>query len=183
MTDERRRDQSKFDRGAAGPNGMPSPAAPPPPAVPTRPMPSGPVWTGSQSAELTQSAPPAPAEVDDESEYDDDAAEESLTFVERLRRLPPAPVLLTVGSIGSLVFLLLALTSHTTPVAVLLSAAVVTGLIFGVDAVIASVITWRASQGGEVGRAFLAAVVGGVASLVSLGAFAVTLVMLLVLNS
>jgi hypothetical protein len=124
---------------------------------------------------------PARAEPDDELEYDED--EEPLTFVERLRSLPPAPVILTLGSIGSLVFLLLAVTSHTTPVAVLLSAAVVTGLIFGVDAVIASVITWRASQSGEVGRAFLAAVVGGVASVVSLGSFAGTLVMVLVLNS
>ncbi len=120
----------------------------------------------------------APYELEQVEEED-----EPQTFVERLRRLPPAPVILTLGSLGSLAFLLLAVTSHTTPLAVLLSAAVVTGMIFGLDAVIASVVTWRASQAGEVGRAFLAAAAGGLASLVSFGAFAGTLIMILVLNS
>ena len=120
-------------------------------------------------------------EADEES--DDEEDEMSLTLVERLRRLSPALVILTVGSIGSLVFLLRAVTSHTTPVAVLMSAAVVTGLVFGADAIFASVVTWRASQNGDSRRALLAAVVGGVSSLICLGAFAGMLVMILVLNS
>ena len=127
------------------------------------------------------SGQPEESKVGDREDYEADVA--PATLIERLRRLPPAPILLTLGSIGSLVFLLLAVTSHTTPIAVLLSAAVVTGLIFGVDAIIASVVTWRSSQSGEVGLALLAAIVGGVASLVSLGALAGTLVLILVLSS
>jgi len=167
MSEDRRQGQSKFDRPAAA-SGLTRPPAPPasvapapPAAAPTRPV--------------------ADAEPYDDSEYEED--EMPPTLVERLRRLSPAPVILTLGSIGSVVFLFFAVTSHTTPVAVLLSAAVVTGLIFGADAVIASVVTWRASQSGETGLAFLASIVGGVASLVCFGAFAGTLVLILVLNS
>ena len=104
------------------------------------------------------------------------------TFVEWLRALPPAPIILTIGSLGSLLFLLRAVTSHTTPVAVLMSAGVVTGLIFGVDAVIASVATWRFSQDEDSGRALLMALAGGMAYLVSFTAFAGVVVMILVLN-
>ncbi len=105
------------------------------------------------------------------------------TMMQRVRRLQPAPVVLTVASLGSLVFLVKALTSHTTPLGVLLSAAVVTGLVFGADALVASRATWRASQDGETGTAFLLAFIGGISSLISLGALAGTLVMVLVLNS
>jgi hypothetical protein len=123
------------------------------------------------------------AEAEDDEDDEDDAEDMPLTLADRLRRLQPAPVLLTAGSIGSLVFLLRAVTSHTTPVAVLLSAAVVTGLIFAVDAVISSRGTWRASQNGETREAFVLALVGGVSTLVSFAAFAGMLVMILVLNS
>lgn len=115
-----------------------------------------------------------------DAESDDDR---SPTLVERLRGLSPALVILTLGSLGSLLFMIFAVTSHTTPVPVLMSAGVVVGLIFGVDAVISTVATWRASQDGETGRAFLLAFVGGVACLLSFGAFAGVMVMLLVLNS
>jgi hypothetical protein len=64
-----------------------------------------------------------------------------------------------------------------------MSAAVVTGLIFGADAIVASRATWRASQEGETGLSFLLAFIGGVSSLISLGALAGTLVLVLVLNS
>ncbi|MGD0123003.1 MAG: hypothetical protein ABSC46_10640 [Candidatus Limnocylindrales bacterium] len=164
----------------------PAPVAAPAPAV--TPAPAKPVFQAVRAPAPSAATPATPmtdaeadAEADDGSDYEED--EMPPTFVERLRRLSPAPVLLTIGSIGSLVFLFLSVTSHTTPVAVLLSAAVVTGLIFGADAVIASVVTWRASQSGETGMAFLGAVVGGVASLVCFGAFAGTLVLILVLNS
>jgi hypothetical protein len=92
-------------------------------------------------------------------------------------------VLLTIGSLGSLFFLLRAVTSHTTPVAVLLSAGVVTGLIFGVDSAIASIATYRATQIGATGRAVVLAMVGGIAAVVCAAALAGVLVMILVLNS
>jgi hypothetical protein len=120
--------------------------------------------------------PVAPAAGADYEDY-------SPTLVERLRGLSPALVILTLGSLGCFLFMILAVTSHTTPVAVLMSAGVVTGLIFGVDAVISTVATWRATQDGETGRAFLLAVVGGVACMLSFGAFAGVAVLLLVLNS
>jgi hypothetical protein len=126
-------------------------------------------------------APATTPDADTDEEFDEDDV--PLTLVERLRRLPPAPVILTVGSIGSLLFLARAVTSHTTPVAVLMSSAVVTGLAFGLDAVIASIATWRSGQDGESGRALLLAVVGGVSALICAGAIAGTLVMILVLNS
>jgi hypothetical protein len=124
---------------------------------------------------------PEPAATDLESDSDDEGPPP--TLADRLRRLSPAPVLLTLGSIGSLVFLGLAMTSHTTPVAVLMSAGVVVGLIFGANAVIASIGTWRATQDGESGRALLLAAVGGISAVISAGALAALLVMVLLLNS
>lgn len=126
--------------------------------------------------------PDAEDAFDDDSDLDDED-EHRLTFAERLRRLPPALVILTAVSVGSLIFLLLALTSHTTPVPVLMSAGVVTGLSFGADAVISSVATWKAANDGESGQAVLLAVVGGISYIVSFGAFAVLVVMVMVLNS
>jgi hypothetical protein len=123
-------------------------------------------------------------DIDDADHVDGEEAEDlPLTFAERLRRVPPAPVILTAGSLGSLLFLARAVTSHTTPVPVLMSAAVVAGMIFGLDAVVASVATWRAGRNGESGWALVLALIGGVATLISAGAFAGMLVMILVLNS
>ena len=127
---------------------------------------------------------------DDDSDYDD-AAEDSaddepdipLTFADRLRRLSPALVILSILSIGSLVFLAFAMTSHTTPVPVLLSSAVVTGLAFAVDAVVASFMTWHAGQNGEGGKALLLALIGGTSAVIAAGAFAGTLVLALLLSS
>ena len=163
---------------------IPASAAAPPWAVPGAPAaapPAGRPAIAAAQAEQRGQANPADLEADEDTE--DDGDEMSLTAAQRLRRLSPALVILTAGSIASLVFLLRAVTGHTTPVAVLMSAAVVTGLVFGADAISASVVTWRASQTGDSRRALMAAIVGGVSSLVSLGAFAVMLVMILVLNS
>jgi hypothetical protein len=151
-------------------------AAPLPPTPAMSPVPAA-------SSVPATPAPTVDTDADADTDEDLDEADVPLTLTERLRRLPPAPVILTAGSIGSLLFLAKAMTSHTTPVAVLMSSAVVTALIFGVDAVIASIATWRSGQDGESGRALLLAVVGGVAALVSAGAFAGTLVMILVLLS
>jgi hypothetical protein len=104
------------------------------------------------------------------------------TLVEQIRRLQPAPVILTICSVGAFLFLARAMTSHTTPVPVLMSAGVVTSLVFGIDAGVASVGTWRASQDGRTGRGLLLATLGGFAALISAGAFSGVLVMVLVLN-
>lgn len=135
----------------------------------------------AQAARLSQPVSVAGAEVDEDSELEED--EMAPTMIQRMRRLRPAPIILTVGSLGALFFLAVAVTSHTTPLGVLMSAAVVTGLAFGADAIVASRATWRASQEGETGLALLLAFIGGISSLISLGAFAGTLVLILVLNS
>jgi hypothetical protein len=123
---------------------------------------------------------------DDEAVLDgavaDDEAKIPLTFADRLRRLSPALVILSILSIGSLAFLAFALTSHTTPVPVLLSSAVVTGLAFAVDATVASFMTWRAGQNGEGGKALLLALIGGMSAVVAAGAFAGTLILALLLK-
>ena len=197
MSDDSREVQSKFDRPAAStslPRAAPvAPAAPPPvaPAAPPPPAlaPAAPPPPAAQVAPASPFRPPSglvsfpPPPLADEADADFDEDDLELTFVDRLRRLSPAFVILTVGAIGSLLFLLRAVTSHTTPVAVLLSAGVVTGLIFGVIAVASSVGTWRASQDGRAGRALVLALLGGFAYLVAFGALAGVLVMILVLNS
>ena len=153
---------------AAGPPAPPAPPAVPPPAyVPAEPA------LGD--------------DIDDDSDYDEDSADHEpdvpLTFADRLRRLSPALVILSILSIGSLVFLAFAMTSHTTPVPVLLSSAVVTGLAFAVDAVVASFMTWHAGQNGEGGKALLLALIGGTSAVIAAGAFAGTLVLALLLSS
>ncbi|HEX7496943.1 MAG TPA: hypothetical protein VF344_00555 [Candidatus Limnocylindrales bacterium] len=129
-------------------------------------------------------------DIDDDSDYDNDAEDSAddepdvpLTFADRLRRLSPALVILSILSIGSLVFLAFAMTSHTTPVPVLLSSAVVTGLAFAVDAVVASFMTWHAGQNGEGGKALVLALIGGTSAVIAAGAFAGTLVLALLLSS
>ena len=152
------------------------PAAPPVPA-PTVPAPTVPAANQDDAAEDS---------VDDEAVLDgavaDDEAKIPLTFADRLRRLSPALVILSILSIGSLAFLAFALTSHTTPVPVLLSSAVVTGLAFAVDATVASFMTWRAGQNGEGGKALLLALIGGMSAVVAAGAFAGTLILALLLK-
>jgi len=152
---------------AAPPVAAPPVAAPPPAYVPAEPA------LGD--------------DIDDDSDYDEDSADDEpdipLTFADRLRRLSPALVILSILSIGSLVFLAFAMTSHTTPVPVLLSSAVVTGLAFAVDAVVASFMTWHAGQNGEGGKALLLALIGGMSAVIAAGAFAGTLVLALLLSS
>lgn len=153
------------------------------PAVPPAPVPPAPV-----PAVHTAPVAAAPA-LGDNTNYDD-AAEDSaddkadipVTLAARLRRLSPALVILSILSIGSLVFLALAMTSHTTPVPVLLSAAVVTGLAFAVDAVVTSFMTWRAGQNGQGGKALVLALVGGTSAVIAAGAFAGTLILALLLK-
>ena len=140
-----------------------------------------------QPVELQATAPAAPdAEdaaplpaADDELEPEDEVP----TIRDRLRRLSPAVVILTVASVGSALFLVLALTSHTTPVAALMSAGVVTALVFALDTVICSAATYRFSQTEEFGSALATALLGGISAVICAVAMAATLIMILVLNS
>jgi hypothetical protein len=153
-------------------------AASPPAAVPTATAPS-------PAPIVAATLVPAEAAHEDDADYDDAAEDEAgprLTFADRLRHLSPPLVILSILSIGSLVFLALAITSHTTPVPVLLSSAVVTGLAFAVDAVVASFMTWRAGQNGQGGKALLLALVGGTSAVIAAGAFAGTLILALLLK-
>jgi hypothetical protein len=158
----------------------PSVASPPP-----APASAGAVSAATAVSPAPQGAAGASEAGDDEADFDEDvlAPEIPVTLADRLRRLSPALVLLSVGSIGSLVFLAFAMTSHTTPVPVLLSSAVVTGLAFTVDAVVASFMTWHAGQDGEARKALLLAVVGGMSAVIAAGAFAGTLILALLLGS
>lgn len=103
------------------------------------------------------------------------------TAKEWLRHLSPAYVTLAVVSIGSVLFLALAMTSHTTPVAVLMSAGVVTILAFGLDTAICSVAAYQAGLREEAGHALLFAVLGGVSAVICALSMAGTLIMILVL--
>ena len=111
----------------------------------------------------------------------DDRPASPLTLKDRLRRISPVYVTLAVVSIGSVIFLSLAMTSHTTPIAVLLSAGVVTFLAFGLDAAICSVASYGAGQRDEAGRALLFALLGGVSAVICALSMAGTLIMILVL--
>ena len=179
MTNDPRGPQSKSGRPAPSPAGAQRVPAPPSGAqrLPAPPRPGAPGAGPPVAGASATHGRPVPADFEF---YDEDP---SPTIGERIRSLSPALVILTVGSIGSLIFTLIAVTSHTTPVAVLLSAGVVTFLIFAVDCVVTSVAMWRASQYGETLRALLLALMAGVASIVSLGALAGVLVMVLILNS
>jgi len=161
----------------AGPRaaGLPAPAPMRPPAPPVRP-PAVPPAAASPAAAPRPAGPLAA----DEGDFDD---EEDLPamLIDRIRSLPPALVILTGGSIGSLIFLILAVTSHTTPVAVLMSAGVVTGLIFGLDSVITAIAMWRAHEYSLI-RALILALIAGVSCVISFAAFAGVLVLALLLS-
>jgi hypothetical protein len=168
----------------AAPSVAPS-APPPPPSPEPTPVSAGAVSVGTAVSPAPQGDAGAYEVGDDEADFEDDVLEPEIpvTLADRLRRLSPALVLLSIGSIGSLIFLALAMTSHTTPVPVLLSSAVVTGLAFTVDAIVASFMTWHAGQDGEARKALLLAVVGGTSAVIAAGAFAGTLILALLLGS
>jgi hypothetical protein len=158
-------------------------AVPAVPAVPARPVAAPPVAPPRPTAQPASPTSPAPA-ADDYDLYDDEEEPPTMPtmLIDRIRSLSPAFVILTGGSLGSLIFLLLAMTSHTTPVAVLMSAGAVTGMIFGVDSVISSIFMWRAGQDGRLLRALLLSLIAGIACVVSFAAFAGVLVLALLLS-
>lgn len=174
------------------PEVTPAPPIPPPPdSAPFVVMPApGLAVPAARTVEPAPAIPPAPPPViaDDSADQDDDDSkldaepDQPLTIGERLRRLSPTFVTLTVGSIGSMVFLALAMTSHTTPVAVLMSAGVVTSLVFALDAVMCTAASYAAGGRQESGRALVFALVGGVSAMVCASATAGTVILILVLT-
>ena len=203
MSDDSREGQSKSDRAPVSAVRLPGPlpavarssAVAPSPAVDAGLQPAPPAerlapeseadWDADVAEGFDQDADWDDADDSGEEDEEDEEDEEEalpLTFVERLRRVPPVAVILTAGSLGSVFFLARAATSHTTPVPVLLSAGIVAGLIFAVDAIAASVATWSASRDGRARRALLLAGLGGFAALFSAASLAGVLLMVLVLN-
>ena len=151
---------------------------PPPPAVPTPVEP------------VRATAATVNAELDAEEEFDadddldpDEGPSARPTLRDMLRRISPAIAALTVGSVGSALFLVRAMTSHTTPVGVLMSAGVVTALVFALDTVILSAATYSTSKTEAAGWALLFALLGGISAVICALALAGSLIMILVLNS
>jgi len=201
MHDDDREAQHKADRRAPSAGEVYRPRVPPPPAAsvpPATPAETrGPIQPPRPvlPAQPTRLVAPPPVPQRPAGPYPRGAGGPAVapleappekppaTLVDRLRRLQPVPVVLTVCSIGAFVFLTQAMTSHTTPVAVLMSAGVVSALVFAIDAVAASVGTWRSSRDGDTRRALVLSLVGGFSALLSAGSFGGVLVMILVLNS
>jgi hypothetical protein len=122
------------------------------------------------------------AEIDDlhaEDVVDEDELEPSLTLAQRLKRIPPALVILGLGAIGSAVFMAVEVASHTAPVPVLTSAGVATGLIYVAVAIVAGVASYNAAREGRAARSYVLALVGGSAAIVACGSFAGALILFL----
>jgi hypothetical protein len=105
-----------------------------------------------------------------------------LPLSERLRRTPPALVILALAAIGSSGFLAFELASRTAPIAVLSSASVVAGLCYVAISTVCSIATYRAATDGRTRQAFLLALIGGGAAIVAAAAFAGALVLVLALG-
>lgn len=94
------------------------------------------------------------------------------------RRIGPIPVtvtgvLIVVALIGSLAYLLYAVTVRdASQIPLLASGAVVLGIVFLAVAFVGARAAWRSSLRGRDGRAFAHALVGGIASLVAAACFA-----------
>lgn len=99
------------------------------------------------------------------------------------RRLGPIPlsptgILLLVALVGSVAYLLYAITVRdATQLPLLASGAVVLGIVFVAIAVTGLIATWRSSVRGRDGRALGHALVGGIACLAAAGCFAVAIIL------
>jgi len=178
--------QSKFESGPVTfvPGPMPVAAPPMSAATPVAPQARSNSFGAAAfgHAPSPEVAPGGPADADNLDDLDEEPPVRP-TIGQMVRRITPAMAVLTIGSVGSALFLLRAMTSHTTPVSVLMSAGVVTALVFLLDTVILTSATWRVSRDGEFGRALALALLGGVSAVICALALAGTLIMILVLNS
>jgi hypothetical protein len=202
MSQSPRKPQSKWGTPPEASGGMPPKPDVPAPASALRPSPAPspqpaawqrPAQVTPTLADDPAAATPTPAPVvvtpvlagDADSLTGDPALVDKpaplATLKEWLRHLSPVYATLAVVSIGSVLFLALAMTSHTTPVAVLMSAGVVTLLAFGLDTAICSVAAYQAGLREEAGHALLFALLGGVSAVICALSMAGTLIMVLVL--
>lgn len=92
--------------------------------------------------------------------------------------ITPTGILLVVALVGSLVYLLYAITVRDgSQIPLLISGAVVLGIVFVAVAVTGLIATWRSSVRGRDGRAIGHAVLGGFACLAAAACFAGALIL------
>ena len=92
--------------------------------------------------------------------------------------ITPTGILLLVALIGSILYLLYAITVRdASQIPMLASGAVVLGVVFVGVAVTGLIATWRSSIQGRDGRAIGHALLGGVACLAAAGCFAVAIIL------
>jgi hypothetical protein len=136
--------------------------------------------------EAEEAAEEAGDEAGDEEPFEDEEPERAerpkLPLSERLKRTPPALVILTIAAVGSSGFLAWQLASRTAPISVLTSSAVVTGLVYVAVTIVCTIATYRAGYEGRTGRAFLLAFIGGISAIVAALSFASALVLFLALG-
>jgi hypothetical protein len=122
---------------------------------------------------------------DDYADADAEPAEmpkPKVPLADRLKRTPPALVILTLAAIASTGFLLFEMSTRTAPIAVLTSAAVVMGFVYVMVAAVCSIATYRSATDGLTGRSFLLAFIGGMSAIVAAGSFAGALILFLALG-
>jgi hypothetical protein len=99
------------------------------------------------------------------------------------RRISPGLIFLLVAVVGSVVYLIYAITVRdASQIPLLASGAVVLALVFGALAIYSLRATWRAGGEGRGGRAMLIALVGGIAAIAAAGALAGALILFQIAN-
>jgi uncharacterized membrane protein len=89
------------------------------------------------------------------------------------RRISPGLVILVIALIGSVAYVLFAITVRdSSQIPLLISGAVVLGIVFTALAVFAARAIWQAGLEARNGRALLLGIVGGVAAIIAAGCFA-----------
>lgn len=96
-------------------------------------------------------------------------------------KITPTRVMLFVAIVGSIAYLVYALTVRdATQIPMLASGAAVLGIVFAALAIAGAVETVRAARADRPGRSVAAAIVGGLAGLVAFGCFAAAAILALV---
>ena len=108
------------------------------------------------------------------------ARPESSTSPSRSRGISPGLVMLMLALIGSVAYVLFAITVRDpSQIPLLTSGAVVLGIVFAALAVFCARGTWRAGLQARNGRAILLGLCGGIAAMISAGCFAVAAILFL----
>jgi hypothetical protein len=99
-------------------------------------------------------------------------------------RITPTRIALVIALVGSLAYIAYAITVRdASQIPMLSSGAAVLGLVFAALAGLGALGTWRAGSEGLARRAFLLALMGGVAAMIAAGCFAAAIVLGLVLQA